>query len=178
MKLRKIVMLLMMIAVVFSITACNNQNGENHFKLESTKQEQDIGKSNEEVPKLDNKNSGEDTEQDVGAFDENADLEGSVYDFTDAGFSLSMADIYEEGEGSVMEQAAPGAEDESSLVLITYADNCTFQIVVMDAASLTEVSNENTTSESIKKQTQVKVYGNCQDTTHWTAEKIIIVRWQ
>lgn len=171
MKLRKLLVSLIMVAMVFSTTACNAQNGDKNLKS-------DIGKTNEEISKEDNKSNGGDTKHGVEALDENADLEGSVYDFTETGFSLSPAKTYEDGGGVVMEQAAPGSEDKDELVSVTYSNNCIFQILVMDVASLKEVSREDTTLESIKKQTQVKVYGNCQDTTHWTAERIIIVRWK
>ena len=77
-----------------------------------------------------------------------------------------------------MEQAAPGAEKEEDLVTITYADGVTFQIITMDSSSLKEISREDTEKASVKKQSSVLVFGSCQDTYHWTAEKIIIMRWK
>lgn len=155
-----------------------NQQPENQQPENQQPENQQPESQQPENRQPENQNSNENKGQGAGTFNEQADLEGSVYDFTKTGFSLSPAKSYEDGEGSVMVQAAPGSEDEDELVSITYADNCTFRIVVMDAASLKEVSNEDTTSESIKKQTQVKVYGSCQDTKHWTAERVTIVRWQ
>lgn len=202
MKIKKVVVLLAMaVMMIFSATACGTQNKGNDSALENNKQDavtlqpenqqpenqqpenqqpenQQPENQQPESQQPENQKSNTNKEQGAEEFDVQADLEGSVYEFTKAGFSLSPAESYEDGEGLVMEQAAPGAEDTSNLVTITYADSCTFQIVVMDAASLKQVSREDTTSESIKKQTQVRVYGNCQDTTHWTADRIVIVRWQ
>lgn len=182
MKIKKVVVLLVMaVMMVFSTTACGTQNKGNDSALENKGQDVGILQPENQQPesqKPKNQNSNENKEQGAGEFDVQADLEGSVYEFTKAGFSLSPANSYENGEGLVMEEAAQGAEDTSKLVTITYVGNCTFQIVVMDAASLTQVSREDTTSESIKKQTEVRVYGNCQDEAHWTAERIVIVRWQ
>lgn len=107
-----------------------------------------------------------------------ADLQGSVVEFSDSGFELSAAEIIEEDGGEVMVQAAPGAENEEELVTITYSSDVTFEIITMDSASLTEISREDADKQSIKKQTSVLVFGNCQDTYHWTADKVIIMRWK
>lgn len=108
-----------------------------------------------------------------------ADLSGSVVEFSDSGFELSPAKVTkDEAGGEIMEQAAPGAEKEEDLVTITYADGVTFQIITMDSSSLKEISREDTEKASVKKQSSVLVFGSCQDTYHWTAEKIIIMRWK
>ena len=67
---------------------------------------------------------------------------------------------------------------EEDLVTITYASDVTFEILTMDMASLTEISREGTDKESIKKQTSVLIFGSSQDTYHWTADKVMIVRWK
>ena len=53
-----------------------------------------------------------------------------------------------------------------------------FEIITMEMASLTEISREGTDKESIKKQTSVLIFGSSQDTYHWTADKVMIVRWK
>lgn len=116
---------------------------------------------------------------DNGEFYDGADLEGSVVEFSDEGFSLSPATTdTESGGGQVMVQAAPGAESDDNNVQISYADNTVFQIVNLSTSSQKEISREDTDKESIKKQSQVCVFGSCQDATHWTADKILILRWQ
>ena len=114
-----------------------------------------------------------------GAFFDGANLQGSVVEFSDEGFSLSPATTEkEEGGGEVMAQAAPGLESDENNVQITYTDNTVFQIVNLSMGSQSEVSREDTDKESVKKQSSVCVFGSCQDTYHWTADKILILRWQ
>ena len=114
-----------------------------------------------------------------GEFYDGADLEGSVVEFSDEGFSLSPATTETEaGGGQVMAQAEPGAESDDNNVQISYADNTVFQIVNLSTSSQKEISREDTDKESVKKQSQVCVFGSCQDATHWTADKILILRWQ
>lgn len=114
-----------------------------------------------------------------GTFFDGANLQGSVVEFSDKGFSLSPATTEkEEGGGEVMEQAAPGAESDENNVRITYTDNTVFRIVNLSISAQSEISREDTDKESIKKQSDVCVFGSCQDTHHWTADKILILRWQ
>lgn len=122
--------------------------------------------------------SQEKPEQEDSDYFAEADLQGSVVEFSDSGFELSAAEVIKEDEGEVMVQAAPGAENEEDLITITYSSDVTFEIITMDSASLTEISREDTDKQSIKKQTSVLVFGNCQDTYHWTADKVIIMRWK
>lgn len=108
-----------------------------------------------------------------------ADLQGGVVEFSDSGFVLSPAKVYEaEDGGGIMMQAAPGAENEEDLVTITYASDVTFEIITMDSTSLTEISREDTDKQSVKKQSDVLVFGSCQDTYNWIADKVIIMRWK
>lgn len=114
-----------------------------------------------------------------GEFYDGADLAGSVVEFSDEGFSLSPATTeHAEGGREIMTQAAPGSENEEDNVQITYTDQTVFQIVNLSMSSQSEVSREDTDRESVKKQSSVCVFGSCQDTRHWTADKILILRWQ
>ena len=122
--------------------------------------------------------NSEDSDKSDSNFFREADLQGSVVEFSDSGFEMSVAVTTKEGNGEVMVEAAPGAEKEEDLVTITYASDVTFEILTMDMASLTEISREGTDKESIKKQTSVLIFGSSQDTYHWTADKVMIVRWK
>lgn len=114
-----------------------------------------------------------------GEFFDGANLHGSVVEFSDEGFTLSPATTEkEEGGGEIMEQAAPGSESDENNIQITYSDNTVFQIVNLSITSQSEVSREDADKESIKKQSSVCVFGSCQDTYHWTADKILILTWQ
>jgi hypothetical protein len=114
-----------------------------------------------------------------GAFYDGANLQGDVVEFSETGFSLSPATTETEADGGqVMAQAAPGSESDENNVQITYTDDTVFQIVNLSASSQSEVSREDTDKESVKKQSSVCVFGTCQDTYHWTADKVLILRWQ
>lgn len=111
-----------------------------------------------------------------GEFLEGAQLQGTVVEFSETGFTLSPAST--EADGKVLAEVAPGSESDENNVQITYTDNTVFQIINYSKDSLSELSREDTDKESVKKQSSVAVFGSCQDTYHWTADKILIIRYQ
>ena len=113
---------------------------------------------------------------DGGEFLEGARLQGTVVEFSETGFTLSPATT--EADGKVLAETAPGSESDENNVQITYADNTVFQIINYSKDSLSELSREDTDKESVKKQSSVAVFGSCQDAYHWTADKILIIRFQ
>ena len=113
---------------------------------------------------------------DGGEFLEGARLQGTVVEFSETGFTLSPATT--EADGKVLAEAAPGSESDENNVQITYTDNTVFQIINYSKDSLSELSREDTDKESVKKQSSVAVFGSCQDAYHWTADKILIIRFQ
>jgi len=44
--------------------------------------------------------------------------------------------------------------------------------------SQTEISREDTDKNSIKKETDVNIFGTSQDDKQWIADKVVIIRWQ
>lgn len=175
-------------AVILGCTACaDGQTGKTDgdvnqsVNMENVNQSVNVGKEtgdtqeNQEINQY--VNSEDSDKSDLNFFQE-ADLQGSVVEFSDSGFEMSVAVTTKEGDGEVMVEAAPGAEKEEDLVTVTYASDVTFEIITMDMASLTEISREGTDKESIKKQTSVLIFGSSQDTYHWTADKVMIVRWK
>lgn len=114
-----------------------------------------------------------------GEFYDGANLQGNVVEFSETGFSLSPANTeIDAGGGQVLAQEEPGSESDEGNIQITYTDNTVFQIVTISTSSGLELSREDTDKESIKKQSDVGVFGSCQDTYHWTADKILIFRYQ
>ena len=111
-----------------------------------------------------------------GEFLEGAQLQGTVVEFSETGFTLSPAST--EADGKVLAEVALGSESDENNVQITYTDNTVFQIINYSKDSLSELSREDTDKESVKKQSSVAVFGSCQDTYHWTADKILIIRFQ
>lgn len=119
---------------------------------------------------------GESGSRGDGEFLEGAQLQGTVVEFSETGFTLSPAST--EADGKVLAEVAPGSESDENNVQITYTDNTVFQIINYSKDSLSELSREDTDKESVKKQSSVAVFGSCQDTYHWTADKILIIRFQ
>mgnify|MGYP001116234454 CR=1 FL=1 len=111
-----------------------------------------------------------------GAFLYGANLQGTVVEFSETGFTLSPAST--EADGKVLAEAAPGSESDENNIQITYTDDTVFQIVYFSMSSQSEVSREDTDKESVKKRTSVAIFGSCQDTYHWTADKILIIRFR
>ena len=175
-------------AVMLGCTACaDGQTGKTDgdvnqsVNMENVNQSVNVGKETgdtQENQEINQYVNSEDSDKSDSNFFREADLQGSVVEFSDSGFEMSIAVTTKEGDGEVMVEAAPGAEKEEDLVTVTYASDVTFEIVTMDMASLTEISREGTDKESIKKQTSVLIFGSSQDTYHWTADKVVILRWK
>ena len=163
---------LMGMVMILTVTACAKKQPDsfqNEMQQNVNILQDENQQGNEEKEQMEHVNS---------EFYAGANLQGSVVEFTDNGFQLSAAEIIKEEGGDVMVQAAPGEENAEDLVTITYSSDVTFEVITMDSASLAEISREATDKQSIKRQTSVLVFGSCQDTYHWTADKVIIMRWK
>lgn len=114
----------------------------------------------------------------VSCFDD-ANLQGDVVAFSDTGFTLAPAIAgTSDDKGKELVQAVPGAENADQNVEITYGSGVQFQIVTLSMRSYRELSRVDADRREIKKQSSVCVYGSCQNTRHWTADKVLILRWQ
>lgn len=114
-----------------------------------------------------------------GDFYDGANLQGSVMEFSETGFSLSPAKTEVDADGGqVLAQEAPGSESNQNIIQITYTDNTVFQIVTISASLQSETSREDTGKESVKKQSSVAVFGSSQDSYHWMADRILIFKYQ
>ena len=120
-----------------------------------------------------------DESQEEGVFYDGANLSGRVVDFSDTGCTITPRTIiiYEDGAmgGGV---AAPGYESEETNIQITYAEDVVFQVIYFSMSSQAETSREDADKSSIKKETDVNIFGICQDEKHWIANKVVITRWQ
>ncbi len=107
-----------------------------------------------------------------------ADLAGRVIEFTEGGFTITPITSENVDGGSLAAEDAPGHEDESKFIHVTYAKEVSFHIVVFDMGEQKEISRMDADRDSIKKQTEVAVFGTKQDEKNWTADKVFIIRWQ
>ena len=115
----------------------------------------------------------------TGQFYDGADLSGYVVEFSDSGCIITpeMLTVYEDG-GRVGEIAVPGYESDDTNITITYTEDTVFQIINFSIVTQKEISREDTDKGSVKKQTTVNIFGTRQDDRHWTADKVVITRWQ
>ena len=74
--------------------------------------------------------------------------------------------------------AASGYESDETNINITYAEDVVFQFINFSMSSQAETSREETDKNSIQKDTEVDIFGTCQDEKHWIADKVVIERWQ
>lgn len=167
---KQVLALCLCLVLAMGVTACSPEQE----RQSQTKEPQRDEENNPE-----SQVKGVDNSQDSTSLFENANLEGSVVEFSDTEISISKAttETLDDG-GEVMVEAAPGMENEEELVHVTYAENAVIQLLLMDSASQTQVSLSNSDKSSIKKQSSVLVFGSCQDTYHCTADKVVIIRWQ
>lgn len=177
---------------VLYLAGCSGDAADNS-KIPAVETNQNRHAADEPLAKKENKESKENEEHverggnrdgsadrlETGSFFDGANLEGDVVEFSETGFSLSPATTETvEGGGKIMEIAVPGLESDENMIQIAYTDDTVFQIVNLSASAQSEVSREDADKESVKKQSSVCVFGSCQDSRHWTADKILILKWQ
>lgn len=134
----------------------------------------------EDMNNTDAKNSGEIADNhEEGVFYDGANLSGRVVDFSDAGCTITPRTLIINEDGSMEGGiAAPGYESEETNIHITYADDVIFQVIYFSMGSQTEISREDADKNSIKKETDVNIFGTSQDGKQWIADKVVITRWQ
>lgn len=134
----------------------------------------------EDMNNTDAKNSGGIADNhEEGVFYDGANLSGRVVDFSDAGCTITPRTLIINEDGSMEGGiAAPGYESEETNIHITYADDVIFQVIYFSMGSQTEISREDTDKNSIKKETDVNIFGTSQDDKQWIADKVVIIRWQ
>ena len=125
-----------------------------------------------------NNGDGEGGGNEINVYFEGADLNGRVLEFSDTGFTITPVHtvVYEDGTRSSWE-AAPGKEREEDNIYVTYTEDTAFEVVYF-SMNLQEVSSrEDTDKSSVKKETMVYVFGSSEDGKNWTADKVLIQRW-
>lgn len=134
----------------------------------------------EDMNNINVENNGEIADdQEEGVFYDGANLSGRVVDFTDTGFTITPRTLIINEDGSMEGGiAAPGYESDEMNINIAYAEDVIFQIINFSMGSQTEISREDTDKNSIKKETDVNIFGTSQDDKQWIADKVVIIRWQ
>ncbi len=109
---------------------------------------------------------------------EGADLNGRVLEFSDTGFTITpiYREVFADGTSNSWE-AAPGKEKEENNLYVTYTEDTVFEVVYFNRSLQDVSSREDADKSSIKKQTVVYVFGSSEDEKNWTADKVIIQKW-
>ena len=124
------------------------------------------------------KDSGEVKSNTESVYFEGADLNGRVLEFSDTGFTITpiYREVFEDGTSNSWE-AAPGKEKEEDKIYVTYTEDTVFEDVYFNMGLQDVSSRKDADKSSIKKQTVVYVFGSSEDGKNWTADKVIIQRW-
>lgn len=125
------------------------------------------------------KDSGEVKSNTESVYFEGADLNGRVLEFSDTGFTITpiYREVFADGTSNSWE-AAPGKENEEDNINVTYTEDTVFEIVYFNMSLQDVSSREEADKSSIKKQTIVYVFGSSEDGKNWTADKVLIQRWE
>lgn len=109
---------------------------------------------------------------------EGADLNGRVLEFSDTGFTITpiYREVFADGTSNSWE-AAPGKEKEEDNIYVTYTEDTTFEVVYFSMGLQEVSSREGADKSSIKKQTEVYVFGSSEDGKNWIADKVLIQKW-
>lgn len=120
-----------------------------------------------------------DDSREEGVFYDGANLSGRIVGFSDTGCTITPRTLIINEDGSMEGGiAAPGYESEETNIHITYAEDVVFQVIYFSMESQAEISREDTDKNSVKKETDVNIFGTCQDDKHCIADKVVITRWQ
>ncbi len=124
------------------------------------------------------KDGGEAEGNTESVYFEGADLNGRVLEFSDTGFTMTpiYREVFADGTSNSWE-AAPGKEKEEDKIYVTYTEDTVFEVVYFNMGLQDVSSREDADKSSIKKQTVVYVFGSSEDGKNWTADKVIIQKW-
>ncbi len=111
---------------------------------------------------------------DVESLFQTADINGELVEISDGELRVAPAQFIDE---NTMVQTADG-EAAENIVDIAVSDHTVFQIMRIDRASLSLIEIKDTDKNGMTKESSVLIYGSKQDETHWSADKVILVKWE
>lgn len=111
---------------------------------------------------------------DVESLFRTADVDGELVEISDGELRVAPAQFIDE---NTMVQAADG-EAAENIVYAAVSDHTVFQIMRIDRASLSLIEIKDTDKNGMTKESSVLIYGSKQDETHWSADKVILVKWE
>lgn len=111
---------------------------------------------------------------DVENLFDTADIDGKLVEISDAELKVAPVQVIDENT-IVMVQDGESAED---IVYVAVSDSTVFQIMRIDIASLSLIEIKDTDKSGMTEESSVLVYGSKQDETHWSADQVILVKWE
>lgn len=104
-----------------------------------------------------------------------ADIDGKLVEISDAELKVAPVQVIDENTIATMVQDGESAEN---IVYVTVSDSTVFQIMRIDIASLSLIEIKDTDKSGMTEESSVLVYGSKQDETHWSADQVILVKWE
>ena len=165
---KRILILMMIVCLGSTIYGCGYNGAEGSSGVQSNHS----GSGNSTSTYTSENSAGDDSQSEGVDAINNADLFGSVIDFSETGCTLGKGDISEEQQTVTAEGASADNEDQISVI---YGDDITFQIAV---SSMTDITLEPGSKEDVKKSSTVYIYGKKQEDGTFLASRVLIERFQ
>ncbi len=86
--------------------------------------------------------------------------------------------VTEDADGGGQVAYAEVSADEAQQMYISCGADTSFERLTMNRAEERAVSLETISRDSLKTDDSLLIFGSAEDTTHWTAERIIVVVWE
>lgn len=158
---KKIVMIMLSVCIFGTVVGCGNEN-----------MDKPVSPATENSTNSDNQTENNKEKSEGESVLNNANLVGSVIDFTETGCTL--------GKGKNIEDALtiPAAGDNTEgaeKVFVKYADNAQFQIA---NSTITNITLTDGTREDVKKSSPVFLYGEYQEDGTFLATRVIVDHFQ
>ena len=165
---KKILILMMIVCLGSTFYGCGYNGSEGN----SGAQSDNSGSDNNASTDTSGNSAGENNQSEGVDAINNADLFGSVIDFSETGCTLGKGDISEEQQTVTAEGASADNEDQISVI---YGDDITFQIAV---SSMTDITLEPGSKEDVNNSSNVYIYGKKQEDGTFLASRMLIERFQ
>ena len=105
-----------------------------------------------------------------------ADLEGAILEINGTELVCNPMVTEEVDDGQVAYQMV--GDDVETKIYVSCDDNTSYELLKMSRATESAVSLEGIGREQLKKDDSILVYGSATDTEHWTAERVIVIKWE
>ncbi len=107
----------------------------------------------------------------------NADLEGYLKEINGDELICNPT-ITEDVEGGGQVAYTTVEVDEEQQVYVSCNADTSYELLTMSRASESAVSLETIGKEKLKPDDSLLIYGSASDTTHWTADRVIVIVWE